>query len=309
MSNDLCGADKLVGDDGAEMTVSLLQSELTIRHAEVRNHAKRQDERRKANDIFKPEMFNGCTHIFIDAGSNRGTHVRKLFEPQKYPGTPYFPVLDKAFGEPAWRTRSSAETGICAFGFEANPVWTETLTSISEAYAKQGWRATWFVPVFVSNHSGDTETFYVQSNGAGENSDWEASTVPISSDWENPWTKTPVQETSIQVPNIDISSFMQMLNQYANPGNRLMKMDIESAEFTVLPKFLEKKLLCKSKLTALTIEWHDKAPFMYPNETKYWDAEKTKREVLSSGKCDHEEDTLVLDFDDESYRDDGMPLP
>jgi FkbM family methyltransferase len=298
LSDGECRSDKLAGDDGAEITVSLLQSELTLRQAEVRTHVKPRDEGSASStyEPWTPEMFKGCTHIFIDAGSNRGTHIRKLFEPHKYPGAPYHNLFDLGFGAPAWRNKSSVETGICAFGFEANPAWAETLANISDAYAKQGWRATWFAPVFVSSRSGDSTTFF--SNGGENKSSWGASRVRLNKN-----------STGVPVPNIDLSSFMEMANQYAGPGYRIMKMDIESAEFAVLPKLMEKKLLCKSALDVLTIEWHDHMPFMYPKMKKWFQAERTKRQTLLTDKCGPEEDTWILDFDDESFLDDGMPLP
>ena len=40
----------------------------------------------------------GCQHIFLDVGSNRRTHVRKLFKPEKYPYAPIWAHMTKASG-------------------------------------------------------------------------------------------------------------------------------------------------------------------------------------------------------------------
>jgi FkbM family methyltransferase len=188
-----------------------------------------------------PTLFEGCSKVFLDVGSNRGTHVRKLFEPEKYSGAPYLRMFDEGFGEA--RSGPSSETGICTFAFEANPRWTSRLQEIEKAYAAKGWRAKWFAPTAVSDSSSNL-TFYLNDQ-AGASSDWGASMVK-----EHEWSK------AVQVPAIDLSGFMEELAAHASPGYRLMKMDIESAEFLVLPTFLDKNLLCKNVLDKLTIEWH-----------------------------------------------------
>jgi hypothetical protein len=257
---------------------------------------KDEHEHRHVDFEAHPEIFKGCTHVFIDAGSNRGTHIRKLFEPEKYPKSKYLKLFDKGFGTPDWRRRSSKETGICAFGFEANPRWAPTLASISEAYEKQGWRAKWFVPVFVSNNSMRTEKLWI--NDAGQNSDWGAS-----------GTKTESTAVSTQVPDVDLSSFLDMLNRYVDVGGyRQMKMDIEGAEFTVLPLLLQKRMLCKSTLDVLTIEWHNHAPFI-SDAAEMQRASSIKKDVEAHGKCTGSTDTHILTLDDESYLADGQPLP
>merc|ERR1719440_1678177 len=73
---------------------------------------------------FDPDLASSldqCSDVFMDIGSHTGTHIRKLFEPEKYPGSPYLQVFDTAFGSPEHRKGPSRKTGICAFGFEANP--------------------------------------------------------------------------------------------------------------------------------------------------------------------------------------------
>jgi len=237
-----------------------------------------------------PTLFEGCSKVFVDVGSNRGTHVRKLFEPKKYPGCPYLAVFNESFG--TLRSGPSSLTGICAFGFEANPRWSSRLKEIEKAYAAQGWRARWFAPAFVSNKTGSV-TLWLNDNGT--DSDWGAS----SKHWNNKPAK------SVEVPAIDLSGFMQQLRKQALPGHKLMKMDIESAEFQVLPKLLEMNLLCKSALDKLTIEWHER--FLEKDEIPA--AKRTRQQVESSTKCTGQPDTIVQDFDDESFLTDGMPLP
>ncbi|CAE7029870.1 unnamed protein product [Symbiodinium sp. CCMP2592] len=96
-----------------------------------------------------PSEFNGCTKIFLDVGANRATHIRKLFEPEKYNESRYLPIFDEAFGSASFRSMPSAATGLCAFGFEPNPRWGQRLHEIEHAYNAKGWRVqlgkTWQV--------------------------------------------------------------------------------------------------------------------------------------------------------------------
>ena len=47
-----------------------------------------------------PQSLNldGCYHVYLDVGSNRGNQVRKLFEPEKYQNASAIQIFDKYFG-------------------------------------------------------------------------------------------------------------------------------------------------------------------------------------------------------------------
>jgi len=250
-------------------------------------------------DAFEedPGLFDGCSKVFIDVGSNRGTHVRKLFEPAKYPTCPYLAVFDQGFGTS--RSEPFSETGICAFGFEPNPRWTSTLKRVQEAYTAKGWRTKFFAPAAVSNKSGSV-TFWVHTD-KDDHSDWGASMEKVTNEKEN--QRHP--QKAIKVPAIDLAGFMQKLSAHSLPGYKLMKMDIEGAEFMVLPKLLETNLLCKSNLDTMTIEWHGRNL----NADEVPGAERTRQRAMSPMKCGGQPATMVVEFDDESYLNDGMALP
>jgi len=239
-----------------------------------------------------PAMFAGCRSIFLDVGSNRGTHVRKMFEPQKYPGCKYLNMFDKGFGAAEKRAKPFNETGICTFGFEANPLWTSTLQQLEKAYTAQGWRVKWFAPVAVGNTTGSLD-FWDVNHGA-------------YSDWGFSVHKRSPTATEVVVPQIDFSAFMEELHKNAPSGYRLMKMDIESAEFQVLPKFVTKQLLCKNVVDTITMEWHDR---FLKTEASKQQAKHLESLVNSPEKCTSGPSTTVIAFDDESYLNDGKPLP
>jgi len=239
-------------------------------------------------------MFTGCSNIFVDVGSNRGTHVRKLFEPSKYPLAPYLKVFDAAFGTAATRTGPSNETGICAFGFEANPRWAPTLLEVEKAYQRAGWRVKLFSPLAVSDTNNSTVELWMNDD-SGANSDWGAS-----------FTKTQPAATPISVNTSDLSAFVERMHQHSGTGGyRLMKMDIEGAEFKVLPRFLQKQLFCKNVLDKITIEWH---LWILPEEEKAPQA-KLIDSWTNGATCSSGPKTELVDLDNESYLEDGMPLP
>lgn len=54
--------------------------------------------------------------------------LRKLYEPEKFPGAMVLPLFDELFG--------TDRKSVCAFGFEPNPLHTEQLATIEQSYLK-----------------------------------------------------------------------------------------------------------------------------------------------------------------------------
>jgi len=219
--------------------------------------------------------------------------VRKLFEPQKYPRSKYLEVFDKGFGPAEERAKPFNETGICTFGFEANPRWTATHQQIEKAYKAQGWKVKWFAPEAVSDTDGSMVFWKNDKNGA-------------ASDWGFSMSKMAANATRVTVPTIDFPAFMEELHKNAPSGYRLMKMDIESAEFRVMPKFVTNQLLCKNVLDTTTIEWHHAR---LETQALKEQGKRISSSVKNPDICMSGPSTTVLQIDDESYLGDGMPLP
>jgi hypothetical protein len=74
--------------------------------------------------------FDGCKHVYLDVGSNRGIQIRKLFEPDLYSGDPVLPVYDQLFGT----DREEKHKEICAVGFEPDIHHTNKLQELEIAY-------------------------------------------------------------------------------------------------------------------------------------------------------------------------------
>ena len=71
-------------------------------------------------------FLDGCYHVYLDIGSNVGVQVRKLFQPELYPGSRVLKVFDETFGKPNERNYSE----ICTIGVEPNPQHTAKLKGI-----------------------------------------------------------------------------------------------------------------------------------------------------------------------------------
>jgi len=64
--------------------------------------------------VVSPNVGPTCSGFYIDLGTNIGVQVRKLFEPDRYPGAAMAAKFDKFFG---------ARRGhVCAIGLEPNPL-------------------------------------------------------------------------------------------------------------------------------------------------------------------------------------------
>ena len=88
-------------------------------------------------------LADGCYHVFLDVGSNRGNHVRFLFEPDRFP---------LSFYEPTWQLFSrvfgprfaDADSAVCVFAFEPNPSHAEHLVRLARHYRAGGRRVEVF---------------------------------------------------------------------------------------------------------------------------------------------------------------------
>ena len=67
--------------------------------------------------LAAPGVADGCWHVFIDAGANRGHNLQHLFDSGVYASAPLQPHYDRAFGFRAAERRRS----VCAIAIEPNP--------------------------------------------------------------------------------------------------------------------------------------------------------------------------------------------
>ena len=101
------------------------------------NQMENQKRNLDETDNLKTEKKNpldGCLHIFMDLGSNRGLQIRKLYEPHTFPLAPILPLYEKYFGKPEDRNLQE----ICSVSFEPNSAHASHLRKLSESYATCG---------------------------------------------------------------------------------------------------------------------------------------------------------------------------
>lgn len=229
-----------------------------------------------------------CKHLYLDIGSNIGVQVRKLFEPEKYSGAPFARLFDQKFGSVDKRRKE-----VCAIGFEANPHKTAELARIEKCYNAQGWRV-WFMTETLFGVSQRRTPFFSDNDTANE--EWASSIY----DHTGRNAKFTVQE-------IDGAEF---LTRFAQPVRRrggvvMAKMDIEGAEFTVLPHLLSTHALCQATVEPILIEWHSR----YVPQAMHVRAKLIQSAIgafVGSQMC---AGTSLLELDDETYLHDGAALP
>lgn len=207
---------------------------------------------------------DGCRYVFLDLGANMAMHDRFLFDPERYPKAFYPRMIFDEFFPESRQSRSD----VCAFAFEPNPIHVDHLKNLESAYSAKGHRLTVFnagvgtsagtLPFCHNNHSIVRESQV--HNEWGFHACWDCSTFVDARKrdlcylWQIP----------VDVPVIDLSSWMlhHVLKRHIPPPLThkdpppavVIKMDIEGAEFALLPKLILSGALCG--VTSLTLEWH-----------------------------------------------------
>ena len=228
-----------------------------------------------------------CEHIYFDLGSNIGVQIRKLFEPEKYPGAKVLPQFDRLFGPAPGRRES-----VCAFGFEANPAHKARLADIEKCYHDvHGWNAHYAMRA-VSTVDGEHITFY--SDPSDTHEDWGAGTTPALIQ-----NKTAMIEHKVET--VDIAAFILDTVERYQPKAVFVKMDIEGTEYDVLPHMMQQGVFCQNVVTAMVIEWHG------------WRARRnttlnqgTMLQQLGQAECNI---TEIVAMDDETFLHDNKDFP
>jgi FkbM family methyltransferase len=257
------------------------------------------------------KLADGCYHIFLDVGANIGVHSRFLFEPDKYPRADRaHGIFDSKFGDRSVRDNRD----LCAFAFEPNPNHASRHEALEAAYRLQGWRYH-YVAAAVSNENGNM-TFY--HNNDEQYEEWGFSDHDLSAKGD------PVSVPKIRLSNWLMEEvYMRQLpkdvyGSYAEGPKVVMKMDIESQEYAVLPDVMFSGSVCKT-VHFIFGEYHPWAIEYNADPTTgrgglriaHGEGKKKIADFVSFFHSfrDCELNTHFVELDDESYLHDGVPLP
>ena len=245
----------------------------------------------KIDSFTIPPWLPKCNSVYMDLGSNIGVQVKKLYEPEKYPLVSQKYKRQKqmeveqlyieAFGTQS--SHKNSTESVCALGFEPNPKHYRKLKHLEKAYDAKGWRVHFF-PYAVSDEN-KFVTLYTENDSKKE--DWGATIFKKNS------IKGSI--SSYLVQSISLSHF---INTYLKGiPIKLMKIDIEGAEFAVLTDLLFNELLCQRCIGTIYIEFHslydrNRASRLFFSKTDIL------MKIKSQTKC---QPTKVLVLDDETY--------
>ena len=208
-----------------------------------------------------------------------GVQIRKLYEPHFYPGAPVHPIFQKLFNVGEEEGQGFVRTNVCTFGFEPNPLWTSTLQAIESEYIKRGFPVVIFTETAVHSH-GRNISFFMEPAEDVKNREWGASL----GEWHDNMTQgdistlmysrahfsTPTLHTQsilllhiislfnsipcllpsnlVTVGALPFHQFIQWVianRKGASFDSRMAaKMDIEGAEYILLPNLMLTGVLC-----------------------------------------------------------------
>ena len=180
-----------------------------------------------AQSTLSTGVLDGCKHVYLDVGANIGLQVRKLFEPERFPGALIQPVFDRYFGADVARRRAE----VCAVGFEPNLDLTSRLAELGERYTRLGWRTS-FLKAAASTRDGNV-TFYRDVSFVGaRNNQWGASMFASSF---NQALGARARRAAMTVPTIDLAEWM-----LAEVVNRRLPPEASSSESVQRPRVVMK---------------------------------------------------------------------
>jgi FkbM family methyltransferase len=237
-----------------------------------------------------PPWLSSCKSIYLDVGSNLGVQIRKFFEPDKYPDAPVLPLFESTFGN--GQVRTEANSSNCCLGIEPNPIHWKHLKSIELNYTKKGWHVH-FYPYAAWKTEG-TMSFAGHKEDVGHAS-WGAhldynTRVATSSD--------------TQVRTVDLAAFIKSLPDHSV---KLMKLDIEGAEYETVSHMISEKVLCQTTVEKTFMEVHSWGEITTWRDNRTYEA--MQRHVNGTACNDNSSPTTLVLMDDETYTlDDGQRL-
>ncbi len=214
-----------------------------------------------------------------------GIQIRKLFEPELYPGSQILPIFDSYFGNASERRIPGA---VCANGVEPNIAHEERLKRLESSYNNN----SWYTKIFTRAGVGLASSWMVlKSDGDKLNQEWGAKLVDVNEEVN--------ENTPGAVKVVDIVEIMRVFLEMSNsdnstiPSNRklVVKVDIEVLDENVIQYLKISGVLCR-------------IDYVYV-EHMHLDEIKSLNTEISAQSCP----TLVVYMEDEEYHNSDFPLP
>jgi hypothetical protein len=233
-----------------------------------------------------------CEHFYVDMGTNIGIQLRKLYEPQYYPGAEVIPYFDSFYGKGV-DSFNRTRTNVCSIGFEPNHLHIDRLMMLQSKYRQAGYPMVVFIGVAIFTEN-KRLTFYQKPDWKQFN-EWGSSLLKWSKAndmieqpvlgidaaafyshifglWRQQWTQ-PTANTVPIGPGTPSSCFQHNAIRYGNCSalhtlqedtngeskkhKVLGKLDIEGAEYQVLPHLIMNGNCALCLFDELMIEFHD----------------------------------------------------
>ena len=256
-----------------------------------------------------------CKHVYLDVGSNIGVQIRKLYEPELYPGSSILKVFDEYFGSNITTRRRE----VCAMGFEPNPHHMERLTMLKARYNALGWR-TDFMLEAAGYRDGTAELFF-DMVGKRNHSEWAAGLIRNKLNQGQQRWNTGRTGAHRKVHVFDLPQWMlktldvwkQHWHKSAGDNPRasvVMKLDVEGAEYELLPHLFASGALCLVNYVYAELHPHI-VNFTISDEQNWRHSFEANLTAMQKGarKQGRPCPVMMTELDDESYVQDGNPFP
>jgi len=253
-----------------ELEKELSNTDMLIRQGsqhrlELLNHL----EEVAGDEEVSTNPLDGCLHVFLDLGSNRGLQIRKLYEPHTFPLAPIQPLYQRFFGPTEERNLQE----ICSVSVEPNSKHASHLKKLSEAYATCGIK----VLVYEAGvgHK-DMKLRFAPFNsllGAEVGHDGSARLIHDDESVEE-FTETHFHD-NVEVEEVEVMRFAKFVTDVVAKRKLpisakvvtprvVIKADIEGAELKIIPDMLITGAL--NNVDNLHMEWHGEASYRQGRE-------------------------------------------
>ena len=262
-------------------------------------------------------LGDGCYHVFLDVGSNRGVHGRFFFEPEKYPRSKFAKRFQSILPDTGKRRKTS-----CVFAFEPNPLHAPTQKQTTRKYRAMGWRYT-YVGAAASDQQGNL-TFW-QNNGfyGTGKSATSFARLEVGFSTQNRDPGNPHNQR-VDVPTIDLSAWIRHhilerripedgdLYDAKSPPLLIMKMDIEGSEYRTFSKMVLDRVACSlDYIYGETHAFTNRFEKFQLRNNVVLDGAQARAFMWSLNMMLRMEGckTTWIEFDDEAYHADGVEYP